>query len=499
MDGLIVQFTDDVEAVAMTMSRRLFLQSSARAGLALGAIYGLGACGEDNATTSKQTLTWWDDSNPRFRLNQKMLAEWADELGGAKVQITFQQNAKIGQALQLARQSGQLPDLTPNAGLGFPLPALIEDGWYQPLDLPDEARSRLEALDLVEGIHIFDGKPYVFPQWSNREYSTITWFNTELLSKAGVDPAQPPGTYDEFRAACKAVRKLGKNVYGWLLDTAGAGRIGGQIGALAQAGGFEGTRDGQLFRTGEYAYDSEPFVNAIEFFRSMARDDLMVPSTGQLNANTGRARWVTGVAAFFFDGPWVPGNVVVDFPAFMDKLGVAPMLTPDPSHQVVSYAGRSAAGFFITGDSKNTELANKVLGLLLTDDYQKRFAAIMGHVPHDPTVLDDSDVPELYRKLCRDLAEHVFHAPMPIVGNTEVAKVDLETKPVDPPLGQIVKGYLSGDVTDLRGALRKLTDASNKELERAIGAATAKGAKVDRADFAFPDWKPRSDFTKDMY
>jgi multiple sugar transport system substrate-binding protein len=63
-----------------------------------------------------------------------------------------------------------------------------------------------------------------------------------------------------------------------------------------------------------------------------------------------------------------------------------------------------------------------------------------------------------------------------------------------PGLGEIVQGVFSGDVTDVRAELTKLSDASNRSRDTAIAAAKSKRAKVSRDDFVLPNSKPREDF-----
>lgn len=47
--------------------------------------------------------------------------------------------------------------------------------------------------------------------------------------------------------------------------------------------------------------------------------------------------------------------------------------------------------------------------------------------------------------------------------------------------------------------MQDLQDRTEKELERAIKAAQAKGAKVSRDDWTFPNWNPTRDYTEADY
>ena len=69
------------------------------------------------------------------------------------------------------------------------------------------------------------------------------------------------------------------------------------------------------------------------------------------------------------------------------------------------------------------------------------------------------------------------------------------TTPVSPHLGDIIQGYLGGQVSDLRGELTKLSDAFSRDLDTAIEEASAAGANVSRDDWAFPDWERGQDYT----
>jgi multiple sugar transport system substrate-binding protein len=47
--------------------------------------------------------------------------------------------------------------------------------------------------------------------------------------------------------------------------------------------------------------------------------------------------------------------------------------------------------------------------------------------------------------------------------------------------------------------LKSLQDRSDQNLDQAIKAAQAKGAKVSRDDWVFPNWDPTKDYTKHDY
>jgi len=63
----------------------------------------------------------------------------------------------------------------------------------------------------------------------------------------------------------------------------------------------------------------------------------------------------------------------------------------------------------------------------------------------------------------------------------------------------VLQGLFSGQLTDPRAAMQDLQDRSEQELDRAIKAAAAKGARVSRDDWRFANWDPTRDYTAADY
>ncbi|MEV0385071.1 extracellular solute-binding protein [Nonomuraea sp. NPDC050643] len=480
------------------MTRRGFLAAAGTLAVATAT----GACGAGGGSAGGAgggSLTWWDHQNQLQKAKAEIFAAFAKSPGGVPVQYTYYNPAKMGQALQLAKQSGQLPDLRTNAGLNLPAAALVAAGWSQPLTLTDEAKARVED-SLIEGLHVFDGKIYAFPIFSHQTYSAVTWFNTELVARAGLDPQAPPKTYDEFRAAARAVRgSAGGETYGWVWNIGMPQRLGEQVHDLAQAAGFAGG-GGVLYKSGEYAFHADEYLNVIEFLLALRQDKVLVPGANSWVDDVARARWTAGIAAYYFDGPWCPGVALKDTPEFGEKLGVGPILVPDAGVSVATYHVPQPGDYWLSSTSKKAAAANKLLSEhFTTEEYSLRVAGTMSQPPRDIDVVDRSQAHPAYKKLVGWFKESVFLAPEPVAGNRDVQRVQIESKPVLPTLGDIVQGALTGDVTDVRAALTKLSSDSARQRDAAIAAAKGKGAQVGLDDFAFPNWKPRTDYLKPMY
>src|SRR5690606_31006406 len=95
--------------------------------------------------------------------------------------------------------------------------------------------------------------------------------------------------------------------------------------------------------------------------------------------------------------------------------------------------------------------------------------------------------------------EQLRLGPMVTVRNPAATQVALEGRALQPNLGQVVQGLLTGQLSDPQAAMQDLQDRANAELERAVAGAQESGAEVSRDDFVFPNWDPTQDYTAEMY
>ena len=473
------------------ITRRTLLAGGAIAGTtALAACRG-GSSGGSSGPGAPVTLRWWD----HFSALQKVHAEWAKQQAqalGAQIEYTYNDVSKATEALQLANQSKQLPDVYSNV-VGLPLPALVAEGWLHEITLSEQAKASLPEGAYTEGITTIDGKLYGLPLFSYQQYAAAHWFNVDVVSAAGLDPDDPPASYDDFRANLEKIKATGGDAAPMVLALGGVARMREQIDDIAQAAGFPGFQ-GMRYRDGVFAYDDDTYVNAIEFWKELNDSGLILSGSGSLTVADARTRWASGVAGYFPDGPWCAGGAKNVVPEFVEKMGVGPILTPDGG-PVTTYRGTPAAQFFVAGTSAHPEEAIGVVESMTSTDYQKLLASGMDQPPSDLSVVESADVIEPYKQLARWFADSVKRAPEPIVRTPQISQVQSAQKPVSPHLGDIVQGYLGGDVTDLRAALRGLNDAFEADREQALTAATAGGAQVSLDDYAFGDWVPGQDWT----
>ncbi|MFW6599500.1 ABC transporter substrate-binding protein [Propionibacteriaceae bacterium Y2011] len=279
----------------------------------LGAIGGLAACdggGQQEAAGSGK-LVWWDQYLPKAELERKTFATFHAD-GGPEVEYTVYNPNEQGKAVQLAKQSNQMPDVFTLAGLQTAAVVLQEGGWFAPLSNPDAIKANIDPATLIEGMNTFDGEMYSFPLNSARTCVTLPWGNKSMLEKADIDPTAKDGqSWDDFRANVRQGQdKVGKP--GLLLNLAFAPRMAEFVHDLAQQAGFPGG-GGMEYATGAYHYHHQAYLDVFDFLLSFQQDKLLLPASSTLDARKGRARRAAGDAVWFIDGPFNAGVVKTDF------------------------------------------------------------------------------------------------------------------------------------------------------------------------------------------
>lgn len=441
-------------------------------------------------------IVWWDQFNPLEKLHRSTFKAFSGS-GGPQVEYTVYNPNDQGKALQLAFSSKQMPDVFTLAGLEVPPAVLYGQKWFAPLADGDAIQKLLPEGSVVPGLHIFDDKLYSFSIFSPRQYESLVWGNRAILEKAGVDPDQPPASWDDLRAAARKVQ--GSGTAGLVLPLKFAPRMQSFTLELAQTAGFPGSREGGTngmdLTTGEYRFHDDAFVEAIEFLVSFQKDKLLFPASSSLDARSGRARWAAGAAGYFFDGPWNAGVVSGDFPKVLEQLAVGPIPTQGGGEPVLTRPP-TAGTFWVSNQSDGQEQASKLLQKFAEKDYQAGLATAMDQPPLDAAAVASSDAHASYKKAIEMFEKQVFIGPTPFARNPLVIQVEAAMKPVEPGLGQIVQGAFTGQVSDVRGALRKLSDGKTKAREEAIAKV---GGDVSADDWAFPNWKAGEDFGPELY
>jgi multiple sugar transport system substrate-binding protein len=124
------------------------------------------------------------------------------------------------------------------------------------------------------------------------------FYNPELFAGAGVPEPTPDWTWDDFRAAAKAITDPSRTVYGTAYSVSGSEDTTWHLWPLLwQRGGEVLSPDGTAS-----AFNSEAGVGALEFLRAMAVDDksIYLDQTDEKYAQL----FMDGRIGMIITGPW---------------------------------------------------------------------------------------------------------------------------------------------------------------------------------------------------
>ncbi|UFU06489.1 ABC transporter substrate-binding protein [Ruania halotolerans] len=479
------------------VSRRGFVGGSS-AGLlaaALASCTGGGQSSRGGDDGGSGTVQWWDQFRPlTTTLEEALFEPYMAENSAITVERRQLDAPELGEALQVARRSNQLPDVHSLAGLDSAPAALVSEGWFQPISDYVDIEGSDVGDQLFDGRHRFDGGVYSVPLFTSRLHETIPWYNTALIADAGIDPDEEPATWDDLRAMARRVSE-NTDAHGLFIPGQEPAYLSGLVNRLAQSAGAPGEID---WRTGEYVQDSEPFAQAVEFIRSLQADGVVHPASPSMGPRDARARWAAGEGAIYLWGSWFIGGLLVDEPEAVER-GVSCWHIPTPeSERNLIYNAPSGGVFWLSADAGEAEAASELILQMTTPEFQAELAAAMDQPPALLEVVEDADVHPAYALAIANFAEDVRIAPSPEVGNPGVWRVQAEMRDVRPHVGDMLQSLLAGEDVDVDGELRRYKDAISAERERAI-EAVAEEADIDTNAWVFSNWDPESDYAVEDY
>ncbi|UOQ90691.1 extracellular solute-binding protein [Agromyces endophyticus] len=224
-------------------------------------------------------------------------------------------------AAQLA--GGSLPDV-------FTVPftdskTLLENG--QLMDLTDEIdelgyTDKFNPIILAE-VTGADGKLYGFPR---QAYANGLHYNRDLFEQAGLDPDQPPTTWDEVRAAAKTIaEKTGKAGYA----TMTTGNTGGwQLSVQADSRGAS-LQDANDDGTYTSTIDNDATKATLEYLHDLRWEDKSMGSNFDLDWGSINQEFAAGNIGMYTTGSDVYTALVRDFGMSPDQYGLTVIPTEE--------------------------------------------------------------------------------------------------------------------------------------------------------------------------
>lgn len=410
-----------------------------------------------------------------------------------KVELTYAHGDNFDDTLLALASSGDLPDVFQPTGT-FTLNDLLENEWVQPLEglVPDDFQSRFPEGTFVEGINMADGKIYSFPRIIAKRGSAL-YYHTDLMKEAGLDPAKPPKTWDEFLEMSKQITKKIDGVYGFALPLNEG--IGGDF-VMRFAQSLQPTLDknGFDYQKGQYDIDSPNVVKAVEFLMELKDAGVVHPNSPTHSLLDFQGLWANKQAAFGFNEHHFVRVNEFELDSVKDyQVTQIPVPEADMTHRQLALSADYNA--YVSANSKYPKEAGMLVDWLSsTDYYGKQLSEDLLLSPLESA--KDSISNSQLKDLAEVFEQTVISRPIPESdpGAFSVKKIESTLAAPQPAFWQIVQGAFIGEIKDWKAELTKLNDSLNDRFNQAIEKAKSEGADVSKDNFTFPDFDGTQDY-----
>ncbi|PTM59802.1 extracellular solute-binding protein [Desmospora activa] len=315
----------------------------------------LAGCGNDAASGDKVVIDFW--ANQFEETTDEWFKKWVDEYNQSqdKVEIRLQivPGDAWAQKLKAAQAAGKAPQVyTMNYSNIAPS---VAKNQLTPLDEYTDAAIWDDLLDNVEEFVTVKGEHYAYPKLV--EPSAVLYYRKDYFEKAGLDPEQPPQTWDELIDYGKKLKT--NNRYGLHIAN-NADELAWSTWGLQRNGGREAVNDEWTKATLDKHY-----LDLITFYQRIYAEKI-APAQA-LSEYTDLQDFGEGKVAMAVSGSWGIGQLRNDYPDILDNVGVAVMPSPDGDHtKPVSTLGGWT--LVIDGRAENPQEAADFISWLLAGD-----------------------------------------------------------------------------------------------------------------------------------
>jgi multiple sugar transport system substrate-binding protein len=236
--------------------------------------------------------------------------------------------------------------------------AFAQEGGLAPLD---DYVAKSDLIDTSDYVPAFlessqvDGVQYGLPLTSE---TTGLFYRTDRFEEAGLDPNNPPKTWDEFQQYAEKLTNKDENKYGFAVFAPVDEAAYNFYPWLWQAGGDQLNPDDPT----DVVWDSEAGQKAADYYANLAQ--YAPPDLLNATAWDARIPFANGDVAMLMAGGWLVGELMTQFPDATGKWAVAPL--PQDQRCATTIAGDHVVIF---ANSKNKEAAYKWIEFISAPDH----------------------------------------------------------------------------------------------------------------------------------
>jgi len=282
----------------------------------------LSGCGGEKPKPGEKIVEFWQFwTDPKAKaVIETAVAEFEESHRGVKVKITDLTWNDGHQKIVSAFAAGRPPDLL-ELGSDW-IAEFAAEGVL--MDLTSEAvKTQNEFAGLPAGI--YNGKCYALPWYLG---TRVLYINEDIAKKIGLNPNQPPITWEQLLIWIRSINKLRPNFYGFGANAAEKHRLYKKFLPFLWSNGGTILSDDGNFST----IDSDEAVTALEYYVTLA-DEGFVEKQSVLDD-----MFVQGRLGLVFSGDWLHKRLQDSRSRLNYRVATIPFPRPGRGGQI-SFAG----------------------------------------------------------------------------------------------------------------------------------------------------------------
>ena len=341
----------------------------------------------------------------------------------AQVDVVKKQNPDMKIELRTAPWGDYFTKLTTNmasgnmacvTGMNSGMLASYTEG-FVPLTAADLTAAKLADSDFAKGaLEILSNKGQMYGLPFDVA-TMVTYYNEDMLKKAGADVPKSGWTFSDFESIAKAATKDGKHGFG-----IGMGDFQWQALPIARGGVQPVSAEGALQLT------DPAFLEGAEWYAGLVTTQkVATPVASASDGGWGEEQFSSENAAMAVDGTWNAVSYLKNEAGF--KAGLVELPSGDKGHLSLVLG----SGYGVAKTCENKEAALKVIGSLLSKDAQDYVASSGRSYParaeSQPLYFDSID--EKYREQVKEVFTAAFENVQGQYVSDNWSKVDTFVQP----------------------------------------------------------------------
>ena len=369
-------------------------------------------------------MSMWVRSIP-FQ-TQELVDQW-NANNESQIELTVVPSGEFVTKMGAAIAAGEPPDIA-SIDLIY-TPAFAAAG--QLVDITDFVRE-LPYADSLTPAHMelgmYEGRNYAVPTGVDGSFIV---YNIDLFEQAGLDPDNPPSTWDGMLEAARAINDLGDDTYGYWFSMNCAGCNAFTFLPFIWASGGDVLSDDYT----EATIASDPIVaEALAFYNTIWEEALVPEGASIDNGSNFVSAFGAGNIGMAGTGNFAISGYTNDFP----DLNFGVFHIPGKEGGAASFGGGDVIA--IPSGTEHVEEAWRFIEWTMSDEAQIEIYAANGQIPVRLELVDNPYFEGDDRQLTAASALAVGHTPYTTVYN------DLFNDPNGPWLEMLQIAILDGDI-----------------------------------------------------